>query len=230
MFFNTGPRPSINLNTGKGIVTVRIEGMDQIEANLKTLRETFSVKTGGVVNRGLMAGAMLIRDEARSLAPVLGGSGASERQKIQIAKLVKSFKSRAQHQAGRALSIQANQRIRGNLKNNIIAHYVRSLPNTVWVRVRTKTWIFAERRNIAPKRWGSRGGADPSNMVDNPNYWWLVEFGAQGRPGIAFMRRAFEHKKGDAAIAAAEHMRKEIAALSALFTAHSFATLGIPIR
>jgi HK97 gp10 family phage protein len=205
--------PSIGVQTNTGMINVTIKGMDQVEKNLKVLREALGVKTGGLINRGLMKGAQIIKAEARNNAPVFGGEANSRQAK----KLIKSFRERIKHQAGRPLSMWANQRIPGNLKHNIVAHYVRKLPLTVWIRVRTKSWIFAPRYSTESKRWGVRGGADPSNLVGNPNYWWLVEFGARGRPGVGFMRKAFESKKQEAAKIAVEAMNKEIETVCAKF-------------
>lgn len=181
---------------------VTVHGLKEFENNLRVLREAFGVKTGGIINRGLMAGAMVIRDEARRLAPVL---------KDASGKSYRAFKAREKHRAGVALSTAANQRVPGNIKHNIIAHYVKKMPLTVWVRVRTKTYIFAARKNTrVPGRWGVRGGADPSNLVGNPNYWWLVEFGTSRVRARPFLRPAFDNKRGEAVAAFRAYMKRAI--------------------
>ena len=190
------------------VIEVKIAGLQQFEANLKILREEFGVKTGGVINRGLMAGARVIRDEAKRLAPVLKQTDA----------LRASFLARAKHPAGHALSKQTNRRISGSLRANIIAHYVRRTPLTVWVRVRSKTYIFAKKRGGRVRKYRSGwvaapGGTDPSNLVGNPNYWWLVEFGTSRMRARPFLRPAFESKKYEALEAFKRQMRKEIDSL-----------------
>jgi HK97 gp10 family phage protein len=182
--------------------TVTVHGLREFESELRILREAFKARTGGIINRALMAGAIVIRNEARSLAPVLQDPQG---------KGYRAFKARARHQAGRALSVAANHRVPGNIKHNIIAHYVREKPLTVWVRVRTKTYIFAPRKSSrVPGRWGARGGADPSNLVGNPNYWWLVEFGTSRMTKRPFMRPAFDNKRGEALNAFRASMRRQI--------------------
>ena len=173
-------------------IAVKVEGLQEFEANLKILREEFGVRTGGIINRGLMAGARLVRNEARRLAPTLDN-----------AKKYRAFKSRQFNRAGYALPKSQNVRVPGNLKHNIVAHYVKSQPLTVWVRPRTKTYIFANKSR-------PRGGADPSNLVGNPNYWWLLEFGTSKMRKRSFMRPAFEAMKGPALEAFKAHVRKEI--------------------
>lgn len=185
------------------MIKVKVEGLREFESNLKVLREAFSVKTGGIINRGLMASAIVIRNEARRLAPVLGGGSTGTKQ-------YRAFKARQNQIAGKALSNEANQRVPGNIKHNIIAHYVRTQPMTVWIRVRTKTYIFATRKNKAPGRWGARGGADPSNLVGNPNYWWFVEFGTSKMRARPFLRPAFDSKKNEALQAFRSYMKREI--------------------
>lgn len=185
-------------------VAVKVEGLKEFEGNLKILREQFGVKTGGIINRALMSGALLIRDAARLKAPVL---------QDQTGSSYRAFKSRRDNLAGRALSKDQGKRVPGNIRHNIVAHYVRKQPLTVWVRVRTKSYIFSSRGN---KR-GPRGGADPSNLVGNPNYWWLVEFGTSKMRARPFLRPAFESQKMAALEKFKQHMRKEI---GEMFTKH----------
>lgn len=175
-------------------IAVKVEGLQEFEANLKILREEFGVRTGGIINRGLMAGARLVRNEARRRAPVL---------QDPFGLKYRAFKAREFNRAGYAPPKSQNVRVPGNLKHNIVAHYVKRLPLTVWVRPRTKTYIFANKSR-------PRGGADPSNLVGNPNYWWLVEFGTSKMRARPFMRPAFEAMKGPALEAFKVHVRKEI--------------------
>lgn len=187
-------------------IAVTVHGLKEFEANLKILREEFGVKTGGVINRALMAGAQAIKNEAIRLAPVLQDAPATR----------KAFNARAKHLAGHALSSEANRRISGNLKFNIVAHYVKRQPLTVWVRVRTKTYIFAQKRAGRVRKYRSGwvaapGGTDPSNLVGNPNYWWLVEFGRRdGKGKRPFLRPAFESKKVEALNIFKANMRKQV--------------------
>jgi len=76
----------------------------------------------------------------------------------------------------------------GELRGNIVEHASREQWNTVYVRVRTKGYIFADGPDSSKnKKSSSRKG--------NPNYWWLVEFGTSKAPAQPFLRPAFETKK-----------------------------------
>lgn len=79
----------------------------------------------------------------------------------------------------------------GELKGNIVEHASREQWNTVYVRVRTRGYIFADGPdNSKNKKSSTRKG--------NPNYWWLVEFGTSKAPAQPFLRPAFESKKAAA--------------------------------
>jgi len=167
---------------------IQMTGLKEFEANLKILRDQFQVRTGGLINRSLMAGARIIRDEAKAKAPIFD----SERAR-------RAFKSRRFNQAGRGLSQSQEVRVPRNLKSNIVASYAKGMPLTVLVRVRTRTYIFE----------GGRGNFK-SNVVGNPNYWWLVEFGTSKMAARPFMRPAFEAKKSQALGAFTVEMRKQL--------------------
>jgi HK97 gp10 family phage protein len=128
------------------------------------------------IYKGLHDGAKVIRDEARRLAPVLDSEAARQ-----------AFASRRNNRAGYELPEWQQKRVPGNLKNNIVEHSVRSQFGSVVVRVRTKSYIFSGGSN-----------SHKSNLVDNPNYWWLVEFGTSKMPARPFLRPAFERKKAEA--------------------------------
>jgi len=78
----------------------------------------------------------------------------------------------------------------GALRDGIIEHASREHHNTVYVRVRTRGYIFGENR--------TRGSRINSSLAGNPNYWWLVEFGTSHAPAQPFLRPAFESKKAAA--------------------------------
>ena len=169
-------------------VDIKMTGLREFEANLKILRDQFQVRTGGLINRSLMAGARIIRDEAKAKAPV-----------YDTARAKRAFKSRRFNRAGFGLSQSQEVRVPRNLKSNIVASYAKGMPLTVLVRVRTRTYIF------------ERGSNFKSNVVGNPNYWWLVEFGTSKMAARPFMRPAFETKKTQALEAFTIEMRKQLA-------------------
>ena len=89
------------------------------------------------------------------------------------------------------LRVPDPRRTAGELKNGIVEHASREQWNTVYVRVRTRGYIFGAGLDSSKnKKSSSRAG--------NPNYWWLVEFGTSKAPAQPFLRPAFESKKGEA--------------------------------
>lgn len=92
------------------------------------------------------------------------------------------------------------RRTPGELRGSIVEHASRTEYGTVYVRVRTRGYIFADGLDSSKnKKSSSRRG--------NPNYWWLVEYGTSKAPAQPFLRPAFEAKKG----AALNEIRKSLA-------------------
>lgn len=176
---------------------VRIEGLQELEANLKTLREEFGVKTGGVIIRGLRAGAKLIRDDARRRVTRIPSGYTPE-----TLTRGKKGKSRRATRAGRA----------GLLRSNIIEHAIPVKSRlaggkpTVLVRVRSYGY---ERVNGALRF--NRPGSSAS-------WWWWIEFGTSKTAARPFLRPAFEAQKGAAVAAMQAHIRREIDQLFAKHT------------
>lgn len=79
----------------------------------------------------------------------------------------------------------------GELRGSIVEHASREHHNTVYVRVRSRGYIFAPGPD-------TRRNPKSSQRKGNPNYWWLVEFGTSKAPAQPFLRPAFESKKGEA--------------------------------
>lgn len=79
----------------------------------------------------------------------------------------------------------------GELRGNIVEHASKDYHNTVYVRVRSRGYIFAPGPD-------SRRNPKGSQRKGNPNYWWLVEFGTSHAPAQPFLRPAFESKRGEA--------------------------------
>jgi HK97 gp10 family phage protein len=137
---------------------------------------TKSVPAGAWLMRGLHDGAKVIRNEARRTAPVL---------KDATETITVTSKS------GRQRSYQGTARRRkGALRAGIVEHTSRQEWGTVYVRVRSRGYIFGQ--NV------TRGSRISSSLAGNPNYWWLVEFGTSHAPAQPFMRPAFESKKAEA--------------------------------
>jgi HK97 gp10 family phage protein len=178
----------------------RIDGLRELEANLKILREQFGVRTGGVILRGLSAGARLIRDEAKRRVPNIPAGYLSE----FVTKEVRRGKNK-----GKKITKRNTPAFRkALLRNNIIEHKIPvSAPlsegrPTVLVRVRNAGYYRVNGR-IRFRYPGS-----------SPGWWWWIEFGTAKQPAQPFLRPAFEAQK----VAALETFKKTVAAeIDALF-------------
>jgi HK97 gp10 family phage protein len=143
---------------------VHIDGLKELQENMNKLAA--DVKRGGLILRGLMAGAKLVRDEAKRRVPVLPASTPWRKS--------------------------------GAIRDNIIAarkQYRKDMLTTI-VRVRTRGWIF--------------GSNTSKRKPDNPQWWWLVEFGTSQSRAQPFMRPAFESKKLEAVYRIREALAQEI--------------------
>jgi HK97 gp10 family phage protein len=173
----------------------RIDGLRELEANLKILREQFGVRTGGVIIRGLRAGAKLIRDEARRRVPHIPSGYTPETLK----------KGRKKNAKGKKATPAARRAL---LRSNIIEHAIpvaaplsEGRP-TVLVRVRNRGYTRVNGK-IRFKQPGS-----------SPGWWWWIEFGTAKQPAQPFLRPAFEAQK----VAALEAFKKTVASeIDALF-------------
>jgi HK97 gp10 family phage protein len=83
------------------------------------------------------------------------------------------------------------RRYPGELKGNIVEHTSREEWGTVYVRVRSRGYIFASGPD-------TRRSPKSSSRKGNPNYWWLVEFGTSKMAARPFLRPAFDGKKAAA--------------------------------
>lgn len=171
-------------------VIKRFEGLKELERDLRVLRELFGIKTGGIVIRGLRAGARLIRDDARRRAPQVPSG-------FTPTTLRKGRRKRAKGVA----ATPENRRLL--LISNIVEH---AIPTdaplaggkpTVLVRVRNRGYTRT-----------STGGIRFNQPGSSPGWWWWLEFGTSRRAAQPFMRPAFEAQK----TAAVEVMRKTIQA------------------
>lgn len=172
----------------------RMEGLKEIEAALKGLRNLFGVKTGGIVIRGLRKGAVLIRDDARRRAPEVpkgfvqvrtgGGRGKNKTMRMNW-----------------AAPVLARQRLISNIVEHAIPTDSRLAGGkpTVLVRVRNRGYTRTSTGAIRFNRPGS-----------SPGWWWWLEFGTSIRAAQPFIRPAFEAQKVAAAEAAKQSMRQEI--------------------
>lgn len=171
-------------------VTVKIHGLKEIEKNLRELREKFSVRTGGIVIRGLREGARVVRDEARRRVPHVP-SGF-------VPPIDFNVPQKGRGRKRRFLSWEAL------LRTNIIEHAIPTGSKlaggkpTVIIRVRNHGYT---RRN--GKIYFNRPGS-------SPGWWWWLEFGTSKFPARPFLRPAFEAKKRAAVDAALTKMREEI--------------------
>lgn len=166
-------------------IDYKLDGLADLDRDLKLTREALGIKTGGVLIRGLRAGAKLIHAEAKRLAPI--GTRLREVQRRR-----------------RKGAPQGEPRqVRGGLmRANIVYHPIPTNSRvaagnpTVIVRVRNRGYTRANGR-LRFNRPGS-----------SPGYWWLVEFGTSRAPAHPFLRPAFEAKKQ----AAAEEFKRAVRA------------------
>lgn len=177
---------------------VRFDGLKELEANLKILREQFGVRTGGVIIRGLRAGAKIIRDEARRRVPQIPSGFTPEYIK----------KGRRKNSKGRKATPAARRAL---LRSNIIEHAIpvsaalsEGRP-TVLIRVRNRGY----RRVNGHIRFNQPGSS--------PGWWWWLEFGTSKIAARPFIRPAFESQKG----AALEAFKRNVSAeIDSMFAKH----------
>ncbi len=180
-------------------VVHRIEGLKELEDNLKILREQFGVRTGGIIIRGLRKGAKLIRDDAkRRVTRVPSGYGPKTLSRGKG----KRRRTRKTTSAGLA----------GILRSNIVEHAIPSSSRLAG----GKPTVLVRVRNAGYTRRGGRIVFNRPGSV--PGWWWWVEFGTSKKPARPFLRPAFESQKVAALEAFKLHVRQEI---SALFDKHS---------
>lgn len=167
----------------------RVEGMAVLEKRLKILRERFDVRTGGVVIRGLRAGAKLIRNEAR-------------RRVTTVPKGFAALYTKGSSTVGGRKGKSKPRSLEAILRSNIVEHAIptsarlaRGQP-TVLIRVRSSGYERVNGR-IRFKRPGT-----------SPGWWWWLEFGTSRTPARPFMRPAVDAQYK----AAIETMRQTIAA------------------
>lgn len=142
-------------------VAMKIEGLSTMNARIAALQREFGVnqvQAGKMVMRALHDAARPITAEAKRLAPVLRDP------------------------------VRNPHRRPGELRSGIVQHTSRDEYGTVYVRVRTRGYIFAEGAD-------SRRNPKSARRAGNPNYWWLQEFGTSQAPAQPFLRPAFERMK-----------------------------------
>jgi len=172
-------------------VVQRVDGLRELEANLKTLREQFGVRTGGIIVRGLRAGAKLIRDDAKRRVRLVP-SGYTP-------KFIQ--KGRRKNATGKRATASGRA---GLLRSNIVEHAIPASSRlaggrpTVLVRVRNRGY----ERVDGKIRFNQPGSS--------PGWWWWIEFGTSKTPAQPFMRPAFEAQKAAAVEAMKKHIRLEI--------------------
>lgn len=165
----------------------KVDGLRQLEKSFAILRAEFGTKTGGIIVRGLKAGAELIQQDAKRRAPV----GTRKHFVGRGRRKVKAGEKNYRERFGRLL------------RNNIVMYAVpfgqlEAGKLSVVVRVSN----FGHRKvdgKIRFKRPGS-----------SPGYWWLVEFGTANVPARPFLRPAFAAQARAATDAAIASMRAEV--------------------
>lgn len=176
---------------------VKVEGLQALEANLKRLREEFGVRTGGIIIRGLRAGARLIRDDARRRVGHVP-SGYTPRV----------LTSTSRRGGGRVRSRSATEKRREALLRSRIVEY--AIPTASKIAAGRPT-VVVRVSNAGYDRQGGR--LRFRNPGSSPGWWWWLEFGTSKRPAQPFLRPAFEAQKVAAVLALQQRVRAEIDAL-----------------
>jgi HK97 gp10 family phage protein len=188
-------------------ITIDTAGFAEIERQLAVLREQFDVKTGGIVLRGLQAGANLIRDDAKRRAMRTDPRGFTGLAAALTQQISRTTDKRKQQKIQRA--------IKGSLsltRNNIVAYKISAshplaggIPSVI-VRVRNRGWTrlsHGSRRGRAPIGFNSPG--------TSPGYWWWIEFGTSRFAARPFMRPAFNAQAQNAIDLTRKYLQIEIA-------------------
>lgn len=195
----------------------QIQGLKELEAQLKVLRETLGVKTGGVILRGLLSGARVIQSDAKRRAPDTDPSGLTKARvaaltsgKFKYGKAGKALsKSRAAQKAANQQGIVLRKQL-ALIRQNIVAYRITADIPTVVVRVRNRGYergASSVRASLA----GRKGGLRFKNPGVSPGYWWWIEFGTSRSPARPFLRPAFVSKKESAIVQMRQAIQKEIA-------------------
>lgn len=173
-------------------VVTKVEGLAELEGKLKVLREEFGIKTGGVIIRGLRAGAKLIVKDAK--------------RRVPIGMTLRTINSRRKKGQSRAERDAIKRQVRGGLiRRNIVEH---AIPTSSRVAGGVPT-VIVRVRNNGYRRIGGKMVFNRPNS--SPGYWWLVEFGTSKMPARPFMRPSFEAQKVAAVLEMKRHMQDEIA-------------------
>jgi len=176
------------------LVEIKINGLDEVAAALRAMPEKLTQKIQG---SALLAGAVIVRDEAKSLAPELQTSTRFRLRGV-LKRNIRMARSRP----------------------------APGMTSTVIVGVRKITKAQLRKINkvlgASSKLTGKKHSIAANDLVGNPFYWRFMEFGYTDRAGKwhgpnggqGFLRPAFAAKQGAAltAITGATKQRVEIAA------------------
>ena len=183
-------------------VAFDVKGLKQFEIEFAKLRMAFGTKTGGIIYRGLSAGAALVVKEAKRRAPKKDPSGfIRKRLEKQIAQgpLARGSR-RLKGQVGRSLrmiaqnirqrKIKAEEPLAGGKPTVIIG-----VLNRGYDKVRNS-------RGKSILRFRNPGSS--------PGYWWWVELGTSRMAAKPFLRPAFKSKTQAAITAQKNSMANQI--------------------
>lgn len=150
--------------------TEKIEGLDQLVANLKALPAAIVGKNGGPIRQALYPCAKLIRDDARSRCPINAeGIGVHLRDEIIMKR-------------------DPNPRAIDNAAERYI----------VTVKYKAKKYANTRRNRRMNRVGGSQSLLSPQTYQSFGDfyYWRFLEFGTSKMGPHPFMRPAFEANKG----------------------------------
>jgi HK97 gp10 family phage protein len=173
------------------MLEVEFKGLRQLEAAMRELPKRVDRK---ILNDGLLAGARLVRDEARALAPELQDPDPRW-QRGALKRAIRATRIRPRDYAAEVIVS------------------VRKLSKRAVARVKA--------RQAKAKAAGKKVRVGGRHIPGDAFYWPFVEFGTASMRARPFLRPAFEARKESAVQAAIkvfrERVQAEIAKLGSAF-------------
>ena len=163
-------------------VTVKVEGLAQLRQALLRFPEELQK---GPVKHAVAQTAIVVRDAARAIVPLLG-----ERGNYTAAQMRAILKRRKP----------------GTLRNAIRAGFSRRDSS----RVQTTYNVYVRALSRAARRKFKKGGGAGRNNPDDPYYWKAWEFGNSVNRSRPFLRPAFDTTHGRQLAVMEEKLREGI--------------------
>lgn len=148
------------------MITVELKGLGALRRAMEELPKRLDRK---ILNDGLLAGARLVRDEARALAPVLAPGDDRRWQRGALKRAIRATRIKPRDYAAEVIVS------------------VRKLSRKAIGRIKARQAVA----RLAGKKVRVGGRYIPGDAF----YWHWVEFGRPGMKAQPFLRPAFESRK-----------------------------------